>query len=90
MFVPLSLLAPLLVTNLFKDLAWPVRSTRGGGCVHAGKFPPMGKGIFINLIFYYFYFISLSLFMETRILQVFMFTLSSQGRWRSSLLGLGS
>lgn len=40
----------------------------------------MGKGIFINLIFYYFYFILLSLFMETCILQVFMFTPSSQGR----------
>lgn len=40
----------------------------------------MGKGIFINLIFYYFYFILLSLFMETCILQVFVFTPSSQGR----------
>lgn len=81
-FVPLSLLTPLLTTNLCKDLAWPLQNTGGGCCVHAGDGPCNRKEDFypFNIIFDFF-FPFRSLCMEVRIPQAFLLTpLSLQPR----------
>lgn len=60
------------MTNLCKDLAWPLWNTGVSCCVHAGD-PTTGKGIFIHLILSLIFFL-FCLFMEVSILQAFLLT----------------